>query len=588
MFRPQLMRRLTGLPIVLTVILVACVAPSPATPGSGATGGQAPGRQPGALKTITLGFTAGVQAMSIMGSGTTSGGWQSLNEIHSNGLVTSDVNSRRPIPRLAARLPSLDDGTIALLPDGRMRVTYPLRTDVTWQDGERFTAQDLDFSYRLNNDAGLPSLQRDVIGQVESAEAPDDATFVLNFKGPHYVGGTLGLRPFWPQPQHILGPAFERYLDSKDPGDVVDHPYWTREYVHLGPFRLTEFDPGEGLTLQAYDQYFLGRPKVDMIELRSFSDQNTLFSNLLSGTVDGFPDIALSAELGFQLKERWESSGEGAVHMKPGITWFLAPQWRPDVQTEPANLDRRVRAALYHALDREALSEGLQGGHSELAAWSLLPPGDQFYDATRDALRPYAYDPGRAQAILREAGWTPGSDGILRHSSDGRTYRNAIWTTPGRDREIAAFAAYWRQIGIEMEELTLGAAQVRDLEYRAQYPSWESSARGSSDAILGRMDPPPASAATRWVGERGGFEDQRAYDLNARYRASLSATDQARAMKAVSDYVASELPFLILYYVPDHVGIRNGIKAFADTDGGAEGARPFGTYTRNAHLWEVE
>ena len=89
------------------------------------------------------------------------------------------------------------------------------------------------------------------------------------------------------------------------------------------------------------------------------------------------------------------------------------------------------------------------------------------------------------------------------------------------------------------------------------------------------------------MGERGGFEDQRAWDLIARYRASLSERDQSQAMRAISDYVASELPFLILYYVPDHVGVRKGVKAFEDHEGGAEGARPFGTYTRNAHLWDV-
>jgi ABC-type transport system substrate-binding protein len=95
--------------------------------------------------------------MSVMGATTTSGGWQSLNEIHSNGLVTSDTHSRRPIPRLAAKLPSLEDGSISVLPNGRMRVTYTLRTDVTWQDGAPFTAQDLVFTHTFNADSTLPT-----------------------------------------------------------------------------------------------------------------------------------------------------------------------------------------------------------------------------------------------------------------------------------------------------------------------------------------------------------------------------------------------------------------------------------------------
>ena len=58
-------------------------------------------------------------------------------------------------------------------------------------------------------------------------------------------------------------------------------------------------------------------------------------------------------------------------------------------------------------------------------------------------------------------------------------------------------------------------------------------------------------------------------------------------MKAVGDYVASELPFLILFYLPDHLGVRAGVKALDDSDGGAEGAQPYGTYTRNALLWDM-
>jgi ABC-type transport system substrate-binding protein len=246
-----------------------------------------------------------------------------------------------------------------------------------------------------------------------------------------------------------------------------------------------------------------------------------------------------------------------------------------------------VRGALYRALDREALSDALQGGHRELSAWSLLPPNHQYHDSTKDGFRRYAYNPEQARTDLREAGWTYAPDGSLRNGSDGRPFRTALWATVGRDREISAFASFWRQVGLEVDESIIPASQSRNLEYRAQYPGWESSGQGYGDAILGRMDPPPASAATRWVGERGGFDDARAWDLIARYRASLSDRDQAQAMRAIGDYVVSELPFLILYYLPDHLGVRAGVKALDDVDGGAEAAQPYGTYTRNAHLWEI-
>jgi peptide/nickel transport system substrate-binding protein len=577
--------RVAGL-LTLALLVGACAAPI-APPSSGGQTEPSAVTQSQRTKSLTFAITAGVQAMGVMGNTTTAGGWMTLNELHSNGLITSDVNTRRPIGRLAEQVPTLDDGSITLLPDGRMRVIYHLRKDVTWQDGAPFDAQDLVFSFRLNTDSGVPTGQRDVVNQMDSVEAPDSSTFVLYFKGPYYLGGALGVRPFWPQPRHILGDVYERYLATKNSDELINHPYWTSEYVHLGPFRLTSFDPAAGLDFKAYDGYFLGRPKIDIVHVRAFNDHNTLFSNLLAGTVDMTAENSLNAELGFRLKDQWEASGQGTVTVRRGNTWFLVPQWRPAVQTEPANLDPRVRAALYQAIDRETLSEALQGGARDLAAWSLLPPGHQFYDATKDTLRRYAYDPERARATLRDLGWAPGPDGILRNNADGRHFHNAITTVPGRDTEIAAMADYWRRIGIEVDEITISAAQVRDSEFRALYPSYESTAQGSGDSIFGRMDPPPASAATRWVGERGGFEDQRAWDLIKRYRTSLSERDQLQAMQAINDYVVSELPLLILFFKPEHLGVRKGVVAYDDLEGGMEASQPFGTYTRNAHLWDI-
>src|SRR5689334_1494118 len=116
--------RIVGV-FVLAILAAACAAPIAPTPsGRGATD---PAPAPQRTKTLTFAITSDVLAMGVAGNTTTAGGWQTLNEVHSNGLITSDINSRRPIGRLAERVPTLDDGTISLLPDGRMRVIYHLR-----------------------------------------------------------------------------------------------------------------------------------------------------------------------------------------------------------------------------------------------------------------------------------------------------------------------------------------------------------------------------------------------------------------------------------------------------------------------------
>src|SRR5581483_3620982 len=141
----------------------------------------------------------------------------------------------------------------------------------------------------------------------------DDSTFVVTYKSAYYLCGLLGVREFWALPQHLLGEPYARYQASGNPDEVTNLPYWTSQFVHLGPFRLTSFDPNEGTTYEAYDGYFLGRPKVDEVRIKTFPDAQTLYASILAGAVDIFADTALSTDVGFQLKDQWDASGGGTV-----------------------------------------------------------------------------------------------------------------------------------------------------------------------------------------------------------------------------------------------------------------------------------
>lgn len=553
--------------------LAALTSCTPAAPSGGEPGPSAPRR----TKTLVIGVSTQLQVIGVF-AGTSTGGWTTLTELHTNGLVTPDATTPRLIGRLAEKMPSVDDGSISMLSDGRMRVVYSLRRSATWQDGAPFTAHDLVFTRTFLRDQGLPVVLRESARQIETIEVIDDWTAAFVFARPYFLGGILGPRDFWPHPRHLLAEPYERYVATGNIDELLSLPYWTSAYVNSGPFRVTAFDPGEGVTFQAYEGYFLGRPKVDTIYVRPFRDENTLFANILAGSVDLFPEPALHAELAAQLREQWESTGQGTIRTLPGTTSFLASQFRPGVQSEPANLDARVRQALYQAIDRDAFPAELVQ-----QAWSLLPPGHQLHEATRDALRRYPYDPRSSRAILQEAGWTPGPDGLLRHGSDGRKFHNRISTVAtGRLWEVATYADAWRRIGIEVEEAQVPPAQARDLEYRALFPSWEASSASYGDGILGRLTGPAASAANRWSGNRGGYEDPTAQELIARYRASISQPEQFQAMRELSEFVATTLPLLISYFGTYYNGARKGVRALDDVPAKQD------TTSRNAHLWDLE
>lgn len=582
------MRRLRSAAAVLAMatLLAACTPAVQRTPASGpgevmAERSSAPGR----TKVLVASILSNVEAMTHAGNTTTSGGWQSYNEVHSNGLVTADQRTRQPIPRLATDLPSLEKGTIELLPDGRMKVVYALRRDVTWHDGASFTAHDLVFTRRVLSDRRLPSL--DTTGGVRlmvDAEAPDDFTFVVHYQQPYYEGGVLGVRIFLPIPRHLMEAAYEAFEASADPQIWLTNRFWTDQFVSTGPFRMTEFVPGERVVFDRHESYFLGRPKLDRVIVRTFNDSNALFANLLSCEVHLVMDTTFSTEIGLNLKQRWESSGGGTVFVKSGNTWFMGSQHKEGVQKEPANLQIPVRQALYHALDRQALVDALLGGRRELVGNSILPRDHPLYEQVKDGLATYSYDPERAKAILRDQGWSPGADGILRHVSDGRRYQTSIWGTPGRGNEAAAYAGFWRAVGVDVEEFEIPGARVRDDVYRATLPGWESSAAGSGDRLFNRLAPPRPGVISRT-----SFDSPEAERLRQSYVTSLTTAAQAAAVRSIGELWARELPLLIMYFIPDLPGVCRGVRALHDDwEGGYEGAQAYGTFSRNSHLWDLD
>jgi peptide/nickel transport system substrate-binding protein len=464
-----------------------------------------------------------------------------------------------------------------------MKAIYPLRPGVTWHDGQPFTAQDLMFSFELAMDQGVPKPALSAISQMDSAEAPDDQTFVIYWKAPYYQADSVGLRAFWPVPRHIMEQPY-RTLDRQA---FTNLPYWTTEFVHLGPFKLEELRPGDSVIFSAYDHYFLGRPKVDRIIVRIFGSENGLYAATLAGAVDILVDSSLGADRGLELAETWERDGKGTVHIGNGSTRFIAPQFDPALQKQPALLDPRIRAALLYATDRQLLSQLMQHGHGERVATALLPPGDRLYDAVKDGLAHFVYDPAQARRIIGEAGWSQGPDGIMVNAAGARLVV-PLWVTEGSENEIAALADFWKQAGVEGEQNIVPSPLVRDRQYRQAYSGVEISGAGAGDSILIRVDGRESTNPPNYFGNnRGHYASPRLDGLMDRYRASVAPADQARAMKDLSDFWAEDLPVMPLYYGATTPAVRTGIKALDDYRGSADGAQIYGTVTRNAHEWDV-
>jgi hypothetical protein len=148
----------------------------------------------------------------------------------------------------------------------------------------------------------------------------------------------------------------------------------------------------------------------------------------------------------------------------------------------------------------------------------------------------------------------------------------------------------WKRIGVEGREYEIPAHLLRDRAFRSQFPGVEITARGSRDSILTRLECSeiPTAQNTYSGNNRGKWCNQQYEDLVTKYRASLRQEERGQAMRQIQDLIVEELPYMVL-----SVGIaapfaRRGVTAFRDDfPGGADAGRIYGTYSRNAHEWDL-
>lgn len=563
--------RATTLISLLLISLLGCAGPRPSTTASGSVP-----EPPLQRKTITVAALNSVKGFSPWLIGTTGGGARSLFEIHTNGLVTTD-DVGNFAGRLADGLPTFDDGSITVLPNGQLETRWKLRSGVRWHDGAPFTAEDLVFSWQVHSHTEIPSGGSAVLGRIERVEAPDPLTLVITWKTTFFRALQLDYPAFWPVPKHLLAAAFEG-----DKETFLNLPYWTTEYVHLGPYRVSDFGLGENLVLHRFDDFFLGRPKVETIIIRIIPDANTLLANSKAGVLDIVTESALSVDVGAQLRDEWARTGEGVVLAKPSVWRFVLVQFNPDYGRPPElRQDVRVRRGLLAAIDREALRDAdLPGFGTDLGTFMLRD--DPRAPLVEQPFARFRHDATLAARELADAGWVRGADGRVTNRA-GERAQLELRATAGSNRQIAIVAQYWRDLGLEVVEDIVPGSLISDRPYRASFPGMEFTAQGSGDTMLVRFDSRQCPRPPRFSGSQGGCYSRADLDrLIDRLYGTIDLREQGLALREIGELMAADLPALPMYMNVTVAAVRGGVHALADYPGSLGP----GTVSRNAHLWD--
>jgi peptide/nickel transport system substrate-binding protein len=465
-------------------------------------------------------------------------------------LVRLDYEGN-PVPILAEEIPSLEKGTWRVLDGGRMETTYRLRKAATWHDGAPFTADDVVFTWQAIMNPELPATDRTPERSIETIEAVDPHTVLIKWRETHVFADQYELEPI---AKHILDPLLQR-----DAQAFTNAPYWTREWVGLGPYKVAELVPGSHIRGQAFADYVLGAPKIQDVYVYVIPDANQAVARFLSGALDLTLGSLIRVEEGVALKDQIEPRNEGIVVNPPEggirVTDF---QWREPLI--PPARDVRVRRAMAHSVDRQLMIETLQFGIPR-PAHMVLAPGYPAFGPADAAVTKYPYDLNRATQLLSEAGWSKGADGILRNAG-GERFDLGVRVTEGtlNNNEAAVMSEFWKAVGINTEIELMPRALQNDQEYRAKYPGVASSSPMGIDALDRFRTENIPNDSNRWRGgNRGGFSNPTVDRLSAEFFTTVEQAPRlathVQLLKLISDEVAT-MPW---YYQVDTYAIRTGL-----------------------------
>lgn len=325
--------------------------------------------------------------------------FEGLTRIDSQGLVK---------PGLAERWVIENDG---------LTYRFILRKGVTFHDGAAFDSSDVAYSFQRAVAENSENAQKGLFSAIESIETPDPQTVVIHLNRKE---GLFLWNLGWGDAV-IVDPASAE-TNKTDP-------------VGTGPFRLENWNRGESIRLLRHSGYWGEAPALESITFKVITDPAAQVAALLAGDVDAIPNIGAPESVAqFQADPRFTVM-QGTTE---GETILSMNHRRPLLQ------DIRVRKAIQHAIDRQAIVDGAMFGFGTPIGSHFAPHSPAYTDLTGTT----PYDPDRAKALLAEAGVAPGTKLSLKLPPP--TYAR-------RGGEIVA--AQLAAVGFEVEQIPVDWGQ---------------------------------------------------------------------------------------------------------------------------------
>lgn len=416
-------RLLAGLAI--TTLLSACGA-APTTAAPTAKPAAASGPKRGGKVTMAV-WQSPTLLNGLLGTQTV------MNDVLAfvvDGLTNTQPDGSR-VPVLAKEVPTVANGGVSA--DGKT-ITYKLVEGVKWHDGTVFGCEDIQFTLKaiMTKDVGVVSTTG--YSDVDSVDCSTPNTAVIKFKN------------FYAPYLQLFNGLELLPRTAGDPAKMKDWEY-NRKPIGTGPFKVAEFKAEEYVRLVRNPDYRVkDQPYLDEVIVRIVPSSQVALQLLKSGEVDvmwnnteaDLPELKTMTNV--KLSKPVQIGGER-------MFLNLAENKDPSDPKKPHAIlsDLKVRQAIAYGINKQRIIDNLLYGEAKPGT-SELNAG--YFECKN--IQAYPYDAAKAKALLDEAGWKPGADGI--RVKEGVRLRLKYSTTSGnklREDSQVLILEDMKAIGVE-------------------------------------------------------------------------------------------------------------------------------------------
>jgi len=454
-------------------------------------------------------------------------------------LTSSATDDFSAVPGLAESWQESDDKTTW---------TYKIRPGVTWSDGKPLTARDAAYTFKRIIEGDYEQTNYgSYVANITKAEAPDDGTLVLSVKRPTPVMLRLAV---YVLPEHVWSE-----IDGKEVRSYANEPTADQPVVGAGPFVLVERRKGQFIRFQANPNYYLGKPNIDELTFRVYTNADAVAQALRKGEIDFADDM--QANVFNAVKGESGITGVNAAYYGFNQIGFnvgaALADGTPIGDGHPALKDPRVRQALNHAINREALVRIVLAGYGTPGS-TIIPP--LYANLHLQPATLFDYDPERAGQLLDEAGYPLGADG-KRMNKNGKplSFRLLGRQESPQSRQTVQFVAGWfEDLGLTIDTKIVSEDTLIELNGEGRFDifEWGWVVEPDPDYQLSTFTCAQRSSqkdGTIYAGLSDSHFCNEEYDqLYAAQAVETDVAKRAAIVRAMQQIVYDQAPYAVTFY----------------------------------------